>query len=401
MKKITATLLAVFCFWLPVFSKAVLSQKSKVSLITCGPGEALYEAFGHSAIRVYDPAQGLDVIFNYGVFDFNQSNFYLNFAKGNMLYCLGISQTADFIYTYRYYGRSVREQVLNLDSAERQAVLNYLDKNLLPENKNYLYNYFRNNCSTKIPEMLDAALEKRVIWQPSDISGKASYRSLIYQYTSFHPWGRLGIDLGLGSVIDSRIDGKQLNFLPVELEKSFNRARIRRDMTEFPLVLESNTLFEAPVFFGSSPFFSSPDTVFFLVLMASVLLWFFSGHFPPAFRIFRSILLITCGILGLVQSSIWFFTNHMDAAWNLNLLWTCPLLLIPGTISLFRKDRFQQVFQWLSYYFILLPGIWFFLPQTLNASLIPLVMAMGISCMPQRPEVSSKNKLIKSGNESV
>lgn len=384
MKKISAVLLGVLCFAIYSSATPLLSSKSSVSLITCGAGEALYEAFGHSAIRIHDPDQGLDVIYNYGVFDFNQANFYANFARGNMLYCLGLSQTADFIYAYRYYGRSVREQKLNLDSAERQAVFAYLDRNLRPENKDYLYNYFRNNCSTKIPEMLDSALGKKIIWEYAVPAGKVSYRSLIYDYTGSHAWGRLGIDLGLGAVIDRQIEGRHLNFLPFELEKSFNRARIRREMTEFPLVLESRVLFEAPVFFGADSFILSPGFIFAMILIISGLLWYGSGRFPLAFRLWRSGLLKLAGLLGLTEFCIWFFTNHTDAAWNLNLLWACPLFLPLAILAFFRSKVVEKIFFYLSYYFFLLPGIWLLLPQTLNATLIPLVMALGIVCLPNK-----------------
>jgi hypothetical protein len=350
----------------------------------------LYEAFGHSAIRISDPDQGLDVVYNYGVFDFNQENFYLNFAKGNMLYRLGTSQTADFIFSYRYYGRTVREQLLNLDSAERIAVFQYLDRNLLPENRNYLYNYFRNNCSTKIPEMLDSALGGRISWNHSQLEGKASYRSLIYDYTTFQPWGRLGIDLGLGAVIDGAVEGKDLNFLPFELEKSFNRAEIRKNMTGFPLVLEQRTLFEAPTFFGRPAFITGPEFLFSLIFLTALACWYFSEKTSLPLRIFRALLFCFSGILGLVECCIWFFTNHQDAAWNLNLLWAFPLFLPLGLWSFTRSTLPGRFYPLLKYYFLFLPAIWFFLPQTLNQALIPLVMAMGVLCFPARKSIHNQ-----------
>jgi len=96
-------------------AKPTLSNQARVSILTCGPGPELYEAFGHSAVRISDPLQSLDLVFNYGMFDFNQENFYGNFAKGSMRYMLGLSNFQDFLFQYRHYKRSVREQVLNLD----------------------------------------------------------------------------------------------------------------------------------------------------------------------------------------------------------------------------------------------------------------------------------------------
>jgi len=359
-----------------------------VSLLTCGQGKALYEAFGHSAIRVYDPSQGLDVVFNYGVFDFNQENFYANFAKGNMLYMLGLSQTADFLFAYRNYGRSVREQVLNLDSAERVSVFRFLDNNLQVENRNYLYNYFRNNCSTKIPEMLDSALGKRIVWRHSDINGKASYRSLIYDYTVFNAWGRLGIDLGLGAVIDQSIGGKELNFLPIELEKSIVRASIRREMTDFPLVIETKTLYEPAVFFASDPYFTGPVFLLTILLLTIFLSWYYSGKSSLPFRIFRTIVLVGTGALGLVELCIWLFTNHIDAAWNFNLLWANPLWLAIGFCSLIWEKRLYSTFRFMRFYFPALLALWFFLPQTLNTDLIPLVIALFVCCCEPKTSLS-------------
>jgi len=366
----------------------ILSGKAKVSLLTCGQGKALYEAFGHSAIRVYDPSQGLDVVFNYGVFDFKQENFYANFAKGNMLYMLGLSQTDDFLFAYRNYGRSVREQVLNLDSAERVSVFRFLDNNLQAENRNYLYNYFRNNCSTKIPEMLDSALGNRIVWRHSDINGKASYRSLIYDYTVFNAWGRLGIDLGLGAVIDQSIGGKELNFLPIELEKSIVRASIRREMTDFPLVIETKTLYEPAVFFAADPFFTGPVFLFTILLLTICLSWYYSEKSSLPFRIFRTIVLVGTGALGLVELCIWLFTNHIDAAWNFNLLWANPLWLAIGFGSLIWEKRLYSTFRFMRFYFPILLALWFFLPQTLNTDLIPLVIALFVCCCEPKTSLS-------------
>ncbi|HOY96006.1 MAG TPA: DUF4105 domain-containing protein, partial [Catalimonadaceae bacterium] len=176
-----------------VMSQTVpLSAQARISLITCGPGEALYEAFGHSAIRVSDPTQSLDLVFNYGMFDFNQENFYGNFAKGSMRYMLGVSSTSDFIDQYRRFNRTVREQVLNLDSNEKRAIVEYLSKNLLPENREYFYDYFDNNCSTKIIELLDSALQRKVIWTFAQPQGTVTFRSMIYDYTTYQDWGRFG-----------------------------------------------------------------------------------------------------------------------------------------------------------------------------------------------------------------
>ena len=110
-----------------------LSPKAKISIITCGPGqEEVFLAFGHSAIRVYDSLNRIDFAYNYGVFDFNQPNFYINYTKGLLLFKLGVYYYSDFLNAYLDNGRWVHEQVLNLSATQTQAIFNYLENNALP-----------------------------------------------------------------------------------------------------------------------------------------------------------------------------------------------------------------------------------------------------------------------------
>lgn len=372
-------LLTLVCF-LPQYANAQsiakLSDKARVSLITCGAGPILYEAFGHSAVRISDPGLGMDVVFNYGIFDFNQPNFYGNFALGYMRYQLGASPADEFLYQYRYFKRSVREQVLNLDSSQKQAVFDYLNVNLLPENQEYYYDYFYNNCSTKIVEMLDSALKNQVVWHPAAMEGKGSYRKLIHQYTVFQPWGRLGIDLGLGAVIDQPINGQQLDFLPDGLERDVFRAEVRKGTVLVPLTLSSSVLYDAPAFYGDDPYWLSPGFVFSFLLFLSILLVWKSDSLFRFMRIWRSIQFLLVGILGWVELLIWILTNHKAAAWNFNLLWANPLFLFLGAVWPWIEGRFPSIRILLLYYLGAVLALWFFLPQELNPVLIPLVMSL-------------------------
>jgi len=371
-----------------------LSNQAKVSILTCGPGPQLYEAFGHSAIRVSDPLQSLDLVFNYGMFDFNQKNFYGNFAKGSMKYMLGLSSFDDFMFQYRHYKRSVREQVLNLDSLERQAVVNYLSTNLKPENKEYLYDYFYNNCSTKIIDLIDSALNRNIKWELAQPEGKVSYRQLIYQYTVFLPWGRLGIDLGLGSPIDKPMTGKQLQFLPDGVEQDLNRAKIVRGLIEFPIVSSSAVLYQAPVFYAADSFFTSPAFIFSIIFLISLFLSFKRLNYSGLLKIWKSILFLLAGLLGWVELIIWLFTNHKTAAWNYNLLWANPLFLFLGLGYLFIKSNSNGFQTILFYYLSAVLAIWFLLPQVLNVNLLPFVAALWIC---QFPFSGFQNQTIEQG----
>ena len=170
-------------FWLlflcASISKAQLSEQAYISVLTCGPyQEELYSAFGHSAFRVYDPVNNINVACNYGTFDFSQPNFYLNFALGNNRYKLSIEDYQRFQSRYIYENRFIHEQVLNLTPEQKQKVFLYLQRNALPENASYLYDYFYDNCSTKIRDVLMEALGKDVVFDESYIKTDSSIREL-------------------------------------------------------------------------------------------------------------------------------------------------------------------------------------------------------------------------------
>ena len=354
----------------------ILSKEAQISIITCGAGPILYEAFGHSAVRVVDKTQGMDLVFNYGIFDFNQANFYGNFALGFMRYKLGLSGGEEFLYQYRFYKRSVREQVLNLDSSQKQAIINYLNSNLLPKNREYFYDYFYNNCSTKIVELIDSALQHQVIWQSAEPEGNVTYRKLIHQYTVFQPWGRLGIDIGLGAIIDKPLVGRQLDFLPDGLEHDLFRAVIKRGQIQVPLVIQSSVLYDAPVFYGDDPFWIGPVFLFSVILLITLGLCWKSARFPKVLLVWRSLLFVLVGMIGWVELLIWLFTNHKAAAWNYNLLWANPLFLILGLLWPYIENRFSALKTGLSFYFAAILVLWFMLPQGMNPVLIPLVMSL-------------------------
>lgn len=149
--------LAIFLFLIPGILPAQqrLSDQAEISVMTFGPSQqVLYTAFGHSAFRVYDPVLGIDEAYNYGVFDFDQPNFYLNFARGNLMYRLDVSDYKEFEYVYVYFNRSVRQQTLNLTQGQKQRLYAFLQWNALPENQFYRYDYFYDNCATKMPNIL-------------------------------------------------------------------------------------------------------------------------------------------------------------------------------------------------------------------------------------------------------
>ena len=201
-----------FLFLLPIFALTILvrpaftqpaavdamqlSPNAQISIVTIGPWQGeVYSAFGHSAIRVYDPQFGVDAFFNYGAFTFNQPNFYLNFAKGHLNYKLDVDPYPLYRDHYISYNRFLHEQVLNLDAAQTQKVFNYLFWNSQPENQYYLYDYFYNNCATKLRDVLKETLKDDVTFDGSYITTDYTIRELTDIYLKYQPWGDLGIDI--------------------------------------------------------------------------------------------------------------------------------------------------------------------------------------------------------------
>ncbi|MGB0432609.1 MAG: DUF4105 domain-containing protein, partial [Bacteroidia bacterium] len=184
-----------------------LSSKAEISVITCAPGNLIYECFGHTAIRVNDPEQQYDLVFNYGIFEFNKPNFELNFAKGYLEYKLGVGRFSRFVPIYTRDNRTITEQVLNLDSTQKQKLFNFLIWNEKPENRYYFYDYFFNNCATKIRDVIEQETGAAVNYSGGfKNANNYTIRDLIRVYAHNNEWSRLGIDLCLGFKIDKIID---------------------------------------------------------------------------------------------------------------------------------------------------------------------------------------------------
>src|SRR5690606_20229445 len=191
-----------------------LSSAGEISILTIGPGGALYDKFGHSAFRVKDSLSGGDVVFNYGVYDFDTPNFYTKFAQGKLLYELGVSYYEPFFQSYVAQNRWVKEQVLDLTKEEKQEVSDFLWKNALPENKKYKYDFFFDNCATKIRDVIQDVLGNQLEFKEDHIKEEFTFRELIQQNLQANSWGSLGIDIALGAVIDRKAKPIEYQFLP-------------------------------------------------------------------------------------------------------------------------------------------------------------------------------------------
>jgi hypothetical protein len=380
MKKICLPIFVVLVFFLSTAAQAQvkkLSDSARISLITCGPWQGeLYSAFGHSAFRVYDPEQDLDWVFNYGTFDFNQPNFYLNFARGKNQYMLSVqeySRPGTFKDFYISYNRYIHEQILNLNHYQKQRLYTYLMNNAKPEYRGYYYDYFYDNCSTRPRDVLKKVFGNHIHFESEHISGSKTIRQLTEDYLKHQPWGDLGIDICLGLPMDKVASPIEYTFLPDYLEQAFDHAHFGSGRQSIPLVKEKKIVYAAANETHEFSLFH-PWFVFGTLFLIVTLISFFDFRNKKITRWIDYLLFSITGVLGVLLVLLWFGTDHKAAAQNFNLLWAMPLnLYFP-----FVKDELvrKKYFQVMSLLTLLLLLVWAILPQELNVFLVPVVASI-------------------------
>lgn len=365
--------LVFLLFGLALQAQVQLSHRGRISVLTSGPYQGeLYSAFGHSAVRVYDPVQNIDWVYNYGIFDFDQPYFYLNFARGNLRYLLAVGDYPRFRLSNLREKRYLHEQILQLDAQQAQAYFDFLQHNALPENREYQYDYFYDNCATRIRDGLQAVLGADLLWDTTDLARGASIRALCDDYLQQQPWGDLGIDLCLGLPMDRRASTWQYMFLPDYLESTLAQAKIRQGDSLVALVAENSLQANAGPQAQASRWWR-PLFVSYGFFALSVILTIFNYHRPRRLRLFDTVIFGATGLIGFLLLALWFFTEHQAAAKNLNLLWALPFHL--GLVfSLWRPQLsklWRKYLGYLPYYTALLLAFWWWLPQNIHLAWLP------------------------------
>ncbi|MEO7326139.1 MAG: DUF4105 domain-containing protein [Dokdonella sp.] len=354
-------LLLVFSLGIHAQSVLDVSQPPQISLLTIGPGEVFFERFGHNAIVVRGPAGEESAAYNYGIFDFDQQDFLLNFARGRMLYRMAVDALEDDVAMYRDEGRQITEQKLDLTAEQAHALVAFLEWNSLPENAQYRYDYFEANCSTRVRDALDRALAGALHAQSEGRSRGYTYRLDALRLMAPSPLLMLGIDLGLGPYADQRIDYWHESFVPATLSSVVEQVKLRAaDGHEFPLVASTTALATGHV---EEPPALPPDLRLpFLILglaLGLALTWL--GHSRRAavripLAIFAGTFELFCGVGGAVLLFLWLYTEHRAAWRNENLLLLSPLclLLVPAWFSSMRANwRVRRMTVWVAWLVVL------------------------------------------------
>jgi hypothetical protein len=298
----------------------------QVSLVTYGPGETYWERFGHDAIELRDTVSGEAVNFNYGVFDFDESGFLLNFARGRMHYLMDAAPTALDEQFYREAGRSITRQTLALDPGQAQALRDFLLWNLRPENAAYNYDYYADNCTTRVRDALDQALSGVLKTQLAARAGGMTYRQQTDRLMSAQPWLMLIMDLGLGPYADQPLDAWREAFLPEVLERELRQVQItdaqgqRQPLVSSEELVSPNRLIPPP---ETAPDLRAPLAIAGLLIAALLLLA--RRYWPVGFALLGTLYLLAAGIVGLLLLALWTLTTHHSAWANANLLLFNPL----------------------------------------------------------------------------
>lgn len=297
---------------------------TKISLITIGPGHDLYSKFGHSAIRLSDPSQGLDLSYNYGTFDFDAPNFYGKFVRGKLDYILSVDKTFPLLRYYQRTGREVVEQDLLLSPEEVQEVAAFLIENYKPENRTYKYDFFYDNCATRLRDIIELSTESRLSYKITENSDRV-YRDLLIEKLESVPLVLLGINLILGPNTDQPADFRGAMFLPAYLMDNLDA--FAKDVQGKSIVGPKKLVFPERLEFSEASFYRQPAFYALLLLVLSFVLHR-SGKLPMLQKGLTIGLFSLSGVSGLLFLFMWFFTNHQTTYMNLNLFWANPLSFI-------------------------------------------------------------------------
>ncbi len=372
--------LYLILFWLSIHSLYCINktegtktsfEETKLSIISIGEGSSLADAFGHTGIRVI--SNGNDIVFNFGVYDFSAPNFYTNFVKGRPVYKLAIQKYENFKDGYIYQNRYLVEHELNISEESKMNIIDLLVNNSRPENKYYTYDYLRDNCSTRVADILiddtnnkfkDDKLESKAIF---------TYRELIHEKISENSWAALGIDLCLGAIIDKKISVRETFFIPETLMKYLDEL-----MIDYSKPITKNIIFspDSPSKYNEG--FPKPFLVNSIISLLIIVLTYFNFKNNSWNRSIDFIIYLFSGLIGVLIIYLWFFSNHFASAQNFNFLWAFPFNLAV-VFALIRKTPPMWTINFVKLNIILLILLfihWTTGVQKYNITLLPIFISL-------------------------
>lgn len=364
---------------LPIGRATANSNDSiRLSLLTCAPGEEIYSLFGHTAIRYENPSQGIDAVFNYGLFSFNTPNFIFRFSLGETDYQLGATDYSRFAAEYEYYGRNVWQQTLNLTEDEKAELIRLLEENYRPENRVYRYNFFYDNCATRPRDKIEESISGKVVYPVEPQDGSHSFRDIVHQYCKGHPWSRFGIDLCIGSEADQPITQRQMMFAPFYLMDAFAGAQIVNDSIQRPLITNNVLIVDATPEPEENSWIPTPLQCFLLLFMLTAAATIYGIRRRTGLWGLDLFLFGTAGIVGCILAFLAIFSEHPTVSSNFLLMVFHPgqLIFLPYIIYCDRKRKKCWYLTLnlivLTLFIVLFPVI----PQRFDFAVVPLALCL-------------------------
>jgi len=348
------------------FFSVIESNALEISVLTCSPGTELYSAFGHTAIRVQSPETGHDWVYNYGTFNFNTDGFYIKFARGQLDYMLSRQPFPSFQYEYLMENRSIVEQKLLLSETSLQRLSALLEENYRPENRFYKYDFFFDNCSSRVWDIINRACDGALIVpdQPDTLS---TFRETVEHDLRFMPWAKIGISLALGAPYDRKMKPGEEVFLPDFLMKrlaatELNGQLIAGEATE---LLNQEEMEQR----------ASSTSILLMLILLFGFSWMYVRKKHTMMRWAGGLLSWVVAVIGLLLLLLWFATDHLATKVNPDLLWAFPF-----PVFLLFKGRIRSFVLWaavlgcvlgLSYYTLWTPAV-----MGIKLFFIPLIVSL-------------------------
>ena len=349
-------LLVLLSFSIGFGQSVPLSKDAKISVLTCGLGNETYSYFGHTAIRVSDPANNLDVVYNYGAFDFRTPNFVAKFTKGDLQYFVITHSFSEFMEEYNIEKRSVFEQELLISQDLKQKLFDKLNATLLSEDRYYTYKFIDKNCTSMVVDIINNTLNENVIVKKGDTD--ITYRSILYPYFDGHFYEKLGTSIIFGTKVDQL--GTRI-FLPFELKNSLEKVSFQNK----PLVAKSKTL----IFFEKETPASWWNNIYsYLIILAFIVL----AHNKTVDKIY----LLVLSLMGIFFVCVGFYSFHLELSMNYNVLLFSPLLLILIFLSIAKNKKWTYRFAVLHLIFLVIYSI-FMINKAHFIIILPMIITSG------------------------
>lgn len=373
-------------FSLPQFQAEELSKNTRVSVLTCGTGNEVYALFGHTAIRITDQATNLDIVYNYGAFDFATPNFVGKFAKGDLQYFATSEAFSDFVLQYQYEQRAIVEQELHMTDAQKQSLFDELNRVLVSNEGTYTYKFIDKNCTNMAVDLLNNILGSNVISKRENLN--FTYRETLFPFFDGHFFEKLGTSIIFGTKVDQQAT---LLFLPIELLQSLATTEISGK----PLAEKAEVILAQPN--QKTPFSWWNNWVVYLGVLLAILIL--------NKKIISLTFLTLVGFIGLFFVVAGFWSLHGELAYNYNALLLNPFLLLFVALSLNKKTELLKKLTYVLsacfalYFILMLNKIHFWIVLPLFVTIVIIVLRMGLTKKPWILELVHTQLLIALGKK--